>query len=139
MPHDWEIVEPNAQDLASKFLAPFLPGAARAALLELNQSGTGVVLVARDDGEALGFCTVHASGQIDVFVHPDHQRRGYGLALVSEAVERGFNTRGLPMIWATTLPVGLGAALATAMAAREAVGAANERRFEITREEYFNR
>jgi phosphinothricin acetyltransferase len=55
------------------------------------------VLVSEIEGEVAGFVSLsdfygraayHATAEIGVYVHPEHQRRGVGRALVIEAIER---------------------------------------------------
>src|SRR5688572_5728020 len=48
----------------------------------------GRTLVAEADGEIVAFATGHRNGSVwALFVHPDHEGRGYGTALLGTMVE----------------------------------------------------
>jgi phosphinothricin acetyltransferase len=70
-----------------------------------DRSGAHAVVVAIDDGDLVGFGSLSAyrdrpayrtTVEDSVYVHPDHQRRGVGRAVLGELVEvataRGFHT-----------------------------------------------
>jgi GNAT superfamily N-acetyltransferase len=69
----------------------------------LEKTGRGWVIEA--DGEVVAFAIGNAeSGNIwALFVHPDHERRGYGRMLHETMVEWLFS-RGLERLWLTTDP-----------------------------------
>lgn len=69
----------------------------------LEKTGRGWVIEA--DGEVVAFAIGNAeSGNIwALFVHPDHERRGYGRMLHETMVEWLFS-RGLKRLWLTTDP-----------------------------------
>jgi len=65
--------------------------------------GTGRGWVIESDGEVLGFAVGNATtGNIwALFVHPDHERRGFGRALLNTMVAWLF-AQGLPRLHLTT-------------------------------------
>jgi GNAT superfamily N-acetyltransferase len=69
----------------------------------IEETGRGWVLEA--DGEVVGFAIGNAeSGNIwALFVHPDHERRGYG-RLLHDTMVRWLWSQGLERLWLTTEP-----------------------------------
>lgn len=61
------------------------------AVLQLKHRGlSGASLwLAREDGTTVGFALRHAEHLLELAVHPDHRRRGVGLALASAALPEG--------------------------------------------------
>lgn len=71
----------------------------RAALAEL-----GCTWVVEEEGEIVAFATGYRSGSIwALFVHPDHEGRGYGHVLHSTVVGWLWSL-GLTRLWLTTSP-----------------------------------
>ena len=64
----------------------------------------GRTWVVEADGEIVAFASGYKAGSVwALFVHPDHEGRGYGKALHSTMLH-WFSAQGLTRVWLTTTP-----------------------------------
>lgn len=63
-------------------------------IAERNANGEILVLISERDGSILATGSLVDSEIVGVFVHPDHQRQGYGKIIMAE-LQRRARTRGL--------------------------------------------
>lgn len=90
--------ESNTVDYALETLQPLIVHTSPESVAEMN--ARRVCLVAEEGGEVIGTVGLEASEIRSFFVHPRHQRRGVGAALLraieAEAIGMGINALEIP-------------------------------------------
>lgn len=90
----------NRRDYSPEQIRAWAPAVPDPGRWALERMPGRLTLAAEEHGQLLGFAELEASGHIDaLFVHPDHQRRGVGRALLSQ-IEREARLRKLPRLYA---------------------------------------